>query len=188
MKSVKIIFLLLIVMHSISGISSAETVDHSLGVNPVGFLYQGLSYLEYERKIKPKIAVTVRLDNFRYEYEESETRYTYDETGNGYGVGVGVRQYVSSDDELEGFFIGSGAEALSVKWEWDEYDYGATYTGEGTTLSFAVHASAGYKFVFNEDYFFAPLLYIGWLYIESDELQATGVFFAPAVTIGVKLQ
>ena len=188
MKSIKIITILILVVYVFPGISAAQPIDHYIGVNPIGIVYQGLSYLEYERKLKPRMAVTVRLDNFRYEYEESETSYTYDETGNGYGIGIGLRTYLSQSEDINGFFIGSGAEVLSVNWEWDEYDYGNIYAGDGTTMSFALHASAGYKYMLDDIYFVEPLLYAGWLYIESDELQATGVFIAPAITIGMKLK
>ena len=118
MRSLKFIVLVLLFVPFIPVLSSAQPVDHYIGVNPVGILYQGLSYLEYERKLRPRMAVTVRLDNFRYDYEESEYRYTYDETGNGYGVGIGMRTYLSQSDDIEGFFVGTGAEVLSGNWEW----------------------------------------------------------------------
>ncbi len=187
MRLIKITLVLLSVTILMQKVLYSETIEQSIGINPVGVLYQGLSYLEYERKIRPNASLTCRIDNFRYDYSESETSYTYDEEGNGYGVGIGIRHYFYADDDIQGFYGGTGIDLVSVDWNWNEYDYGSTYQGEGTTMSYAFHANIGYKFMLDEQFFLSPSLYTGWIYISNENLAGFGLFISPAVTIGSKI-
>jgi len=86
--------------------SFAQTGERAVNINPVGVLFQGLSYVEYEYMIAPTVSIAARLDNFRYKYNEKETNYTYDEKGNGFGLGGGVRFYFRKN--------GSGPRMITV--------------------------------------------------------------------------
>jgi len=167
--------------------SFAQTGERAVNINPVGVLFQGLSYVEYEYMIAPTVSIAARLDNFRYKYNEKETNYTYDEKGNGFGLGGGVRFYLKKEGVLDGLFGGIGVEFVQEKWEWTENDYGYHYEGDGTTFAFALHFQAGYKIKVNENIYVEPSFYSGWFSMSEEDIEGFGIFVSPALSVGFKL-
>lgn len=88
-----------------------------LGVNPLGFVVGGLSWLVFERSIGSGITYQARLDIIRYEYEERDGSYSYDEDGSGFGGGFSLRAYTLGTAPYSGLFGAFGLDVAYTKWD-----------------------------------------------------------------------
>lgn len=158
--------------------------EQAIAINPLGIVWQGFSYIEYERMVSPGMSVAFRIDYFQYTYEENESNYTYDEEGKGSGVGGGIRFYTKGTGKMEGFYGGAFIDAVQVDWEWNEDDNGRRESGDGQTFSFSILFQIGYKINLGNRFFVDPSIYGG--YLSTDESLDIGVVASPALSLGYK--
>jgi len=167
-----------------SALAQDEEPEQAIAVNPLGLIWQGVSYIEYERMITPGMSVAFRLDYFQYDYEESESNYSYDEEGSGAGFGAGLRFYTKGNGQMIGFYGGAFIDAVQVDWEWNEDDNGRLDGGSGQTFSFSILFQIGYKIKITDNFFIDPSLYGG--YLSTDESLDIGIVASPALSLGYK--
>lgn len=178
----------------------------TIGVNPVGAIFNGLSFVEFTYPLAPQFSMVARLDYIRWSENETEHEgyddvynSEYKESGKGPGAGIGIRYYVPMSASLD-FEISTGIDVVAVGWEWEEREYGRdgslSYrpdSGDGTTTAFAYHAGFGLKISPGraKKFFIEPQALFGSLAlnVDSDRGEAAGVgfFFGGAVVIGVNL-
>lgn len=177
----------------------------TIGLNPVGLVLEGLSFLEYTRPIAGATSLTVRLDHVRWSDEEEEIegytdvyRTTYEETGSGFGAGIGLRTAFGNPAGAS-FVVGGGLDVVSASWEWKEQSYTAwgspSYGGEGSgdTFALAYHGGVGGRFMLGRSgLFLEPQLLFGSMSIEVESSSGygsgVGFFVGPSVTIGMALR
>jgi hypothetical protein len=178
-------FVVLLALASLGfGARAQESPEQAIAVNPLGVIWQGLSYVEYERMVTSSMSVAFRIDYFQYTYSEEESNYTYDEEGKGAGVGGGVRFYTKNTGKMEGFYGGAFFDMVQVDWEWDEDDNGRMDSGSGQTFSFSILFQIGYKISLGDRFFFDPSVYGG--YLSTDDALDIGIVASPALSLGVK--
>ncbi len=178
----------------------------SIGVNPVGMVLNGLSFVEFTYPLAPQFSMVARLDYIRYSEEETEHEgyndvynNEYTEKGSGPGAGFGVRYFAPLSTSVN-FTVSSGIDILMVNWEWNEYQYGRdgslSYrpdSGDGTTTAFAFHGGFGLKIMpgKSKTFFIEPQALFGTLSLNVEKDNGTvtgnGFFFGGAVVLGVNL-
>ncbi len=182
-------------------LAQEELPAKTVGINPLGLVINGLSFVEYTRPIAHRTSFVTRLDYIRWSEEESEVegytdvyRSEYKESGSGPGVGVGVRYHAPVSKSVD-FELSSGVDVLLVGWEWNQREFGpegslayAPDSGEGTTAAFAFHVGIGAKMQLGAagKFFIAPQLLMGTLAmnIETEGIEVSGVgFFAGGVLL-----
>jgi len=183
----RVLLVILIQVLLCGRISSQESLplEHAISVNPIGFVWQGIAYVEYERMVNNSMSVVGRVDYFQYDYEESESRYTYTEEGSGFGVGGGIRLYSKGNGELKGFYGGAFVDVVNVDWEWEEDDNGREDFGSGETWSFSLLFQIGYKISLGNRIFIDPSIYGG--YLSTDQSLDIGFVASPSLALGVRL-
>jgi hypothetical protein len=177
-------WMVLIAVGLLNSALAQEKPEQAIAVNPLGAIWQGLSYVEYERMISPGMSVAFRVDFFQYTYDEEESNYTYDEEGSGAGVGGGVRFYTKGNGKMEGFYGGAFIDAVQVDWEWNEDDNGRRDSGSGQTFSFSILFQVGYKIGIGDHFFIDPSIYGG--YLSTDASLDIGIVASPALSLGYK--
>ncbi len=161
--------------------------DRLIGVNPLGMMLGGLSWLEYETMSVPGSGMVMRGDLFAYKYDEEEgSSYSYHEDGSGFGVGFGMRSYFNGR-RMNGFYGGIAADVVSVSWKWDENDYGTSYSGSGNTLALALTFQAGSKIFISDTLYIDPSLNAGYIMLLSsnEDSSGLGLLVMPALTVGM---
>jgi len=165
----------------------SQTASQTIGANPAGLALQGLSFVEYEKQIRPNSSIVFRFDHFHYAWEEDEYSYTYYEEGKGFGFGIGGKFYVNTLNEMKGFYIGSSVDFISVNWKWSEVDDYGIYYGDGNTTALALLAQIGYKAMISPKVFIEPSLIFGWASLSGDDIEGVGVFYTPSITLSIAM-
>jgi hypothetical protein len=179
----------------------------SVGLNPIGLMFNGLSFVEYTHPVNRQVSFVARLDFIRWSENETEIegytdvyRSDYSESGKGPGAGVGLRYFTPLSKSVE-FEISTGIDVLMVGWEWNESQYGAdgslSYrpdSGDGTTSAFAFHGGFGAKISVGStrQFFVEPQVLFGTVgvSVENDSgqsLSGSGFFFGGALVLGMNL-
>ncbi|MDH3197503.1 MAG: hypothetical protein OEO21_04605 [Candidatus Krumholzibacteria bacterium] len=185
----------------------APVQPRSVGINPIGLMFNGLSFVEYTHPMNEQVSFVARLDFIRWSEEEKEVegytdvyRSEYTESGKGPGAGVGLRYYMPLSKSVD-FEISTGIDVLMVGWEWNERQYGAdgslSYrpdSGDGTTSAFAFHGGFGAKINVGstQQFFVEPQVLFGTVgvSVENDSgqsLSGSGFFFGGALVLGMNL-
>lgn len=145
-------------LHSFAGLNNSRGII----VNPIGIVFGGLSYVEYEHEFSPQTMFLGRFSLVRYSEHEEEIegyndvhRYEYDESGFGPGIGGGVRYYFIDEHNTISPYVDVGTDIVMVGWSYKENQYRPdnsiyqTLDGSGTTAAFAFHSGAGIRYNLN---------------------------------------
>ncbi|MCK4775075.1 MAG: hypothetical protein KAT30_09825 [Candidatus Krumholzibacteria bacterium] len=202
-----LVFALIIAIPLVSNAQQDRYPVQTVGVNPLGLIFNGLSFVEYTRPIGPQVSFVTRLDFIRWSEEEIDQEgyrdvYTseYKESGKGPGAGVGIRYYMPVAKSVD-FELSTGIDILMVGWEWEDRQRAAdgslSYapdSGDGTTAAFAFHAGFGAKINLGatKKFFIEPQVLFGTMVLnversEGVNASGTGVFLGGAIVLGVNL-
>lgn len=202
-----LVFALIIAAPLVSMAQQERYPTPTVGVNPLGLIFNGLSFVEYTHPIGPQVSFVTRLDFIRWSEEEIEQEgyndvYTseYKESGKGPGAGVGIRYYIPVAKSVD-FELMTGIDILMIGWEWEDRQRAAdgslSYapdSGDGTTATFVFHGGFGAKINLGatKKFFLEPQVLFGTMALSQErsdgaELSGTGFFFGGAIVLGMNL-
>lgn len=179
----------------------AQAGNRSLIINPVGLLFGGLSYAEYEHEIIPQTSALFRFSLIKYNNSEDGIEgyndcysWEYKESGFGPGIGTGMRYYFLDESNTVSPFVDVGTDIAIVGWSWEEEQqrrdgsHFQTLDGDGTTTAFAFHLGGGLNI--NQKNMFLQLgLKAGTLMLDIEKSSGVngsgiGFFIGPIIAFG----
>ena len=157
-----------------------------LGVNPLGFIVGGVSWIGYEQYVGDNFTYQLRGDVWTYGEEENDGGYYYKEDQTGFGAGISGRGYAFSSQPYSGLFGGFGIDAVFTSWSWEERftTFSPTNLGDGSTFTLVLNAQVGFAVAIS-NVRLEPSIVAGYFLLREKGAGIVGVFVAPAVQIGV---
>ena len=164
-----------------------------IGVNPLGFILGGVSWVGYEGYIGNNFTYQIRGDIWTYGEEEGSTSnifdnggYYYKESETGFGGGFSVRGYAFSNAPYSGLFGGFGLDGVFTSWKYDERytSYSPMTSGDGSNFTLIVNSQVGFAIAI-ANIRVEPSLVAGYFAVKSENRGITGFFVGGSAQIGV---
>ena len=164
-----------------------------IGVNPLGFILGGPSWIGFEQYIGSNFTYQIRADVWTYGESEGSTSsifdnggYYYKEEETGFGVGFSVRGYAFSTQPYSGLFGGFGLDGVFTGWKWEERStsYSSMTSGDGSSFTLIVNSQVGFAIAI-ANVRIEPSLVAGYFAVKQESRGITGFFVGGSAQIGV---
>jgi len=133
-------------------ISKAQNLD-------ISFEFQAIPGFRIEKGFQEKNAIHLRLGYNWIRHRDLGVHE--DERGNGFGFTVGYKRYFK--ENYEGFFIGARSDFWFNELDWkDNIDLPTEISGTTNITVIQPTAEAGYLFLLNNNWIFAPNIAFGY--------------------------
>lgn len=163
-----------------------------VGVNPLGFILGGPSWIGYEQYIGNNFTYQIRADIWTYKEEEGSTSaifdnggYYYKEDQTGFGVGFSVRGYAFSTQPYSGLFGGFGLDGVFTSWKYDERStsFSPVIHNDGSSFTLIVNSQVGFAIAI-ANVRIEPSLVAGYFAVQESK-NITGFFVGGSAQIGI---
>lgn len=201
----KTIVPLLLSCFILTGLSAQK--ERAVTANLTGFLFKRPIFIEYETMVSDGISLGFRANYLNYSFAEtvpysessaSPNTFSYTSEGSGVGIGFYSRYYFSRARVIDGIYVGIGIDLIFGNFkDTNEVEYGMSSFGGSSEGSEYIGGSIplGYRFqagivLFDLSIAFGYNSSINeWekdVLDKAEEVSAPGVYFFPALGIGVK--